>query len=225
MAGRLTNRAYALPGLATSCSWLPISTTFPSCRTAILSASRMVDNLCATKIVVRPSIRFSRASWTSFSEAVSKALVASSRRRIDGSFSIARAMATLCFCPPDSRLPRSPTWNLRISDITELFPDPLWPTIARLFPAKIVRLKSLKILISGLKGSAVGLLEFIAVSLRSIAKTDPSAWVPLTMSGVRASVSDTANAVMIKTMKDLMVSPKFDSLCLIKIEAYQSPSA
>mmetsp|Transcript_27714 Transcript_27714/g.108707 ORF Transcript_27714/g.108707 Transcript_27714/m.108707 type:complete len:98 (+) Transcript_27714:1226-1519(+) len=39
----------------------------------------------------------------------SKALVASSCKRIRGAFSIHRAIATRCFSPPDSRRPRSPT--------------------------------------------------------------------------------------------------------------------
>jgi len=46
----------------------------------------------------------------------------------------------------------------------------------------------------------------------------------LKLSGVRASVSAIAREVMIKTMKDLMMSPKFDS-SLIKTEAYQRPAA
>ncbi|KAF8079971.1 hypothetical protein N665_0988s0016 [Sinapis alba] len=39
----------------------------------------------------------SSASCTSFSEVVSKALVASSRRSTEGSFRTALAIATLCF--------------------------------------------------------------------------------------------------------------------------------
>ncbi|KAK9164533.1 hypothetical protein Syun_005435 [Stephania yunnanensis] len=71
----------------------------------------MVDKRCATMILVRPCISLSRASWTTFSDVVSKALalVASSKRRIVGSFNIALAMAIRCFWPPDNCVPRSPT--------------------------------------------------------------------------------------------------------------------
>ncbi|KAL0553808.1 hypothetical protein IC582_007712 [Cucumis melo] len=51
---------------------------------------------------VLPTIIFSRASCTKFSDTLSSALVASSSSRIDGFFRIARASAILCFCPPDS---------------------------------------------------------------------------------------------------------------------------
>ncbi len=54
-------------------------------------------NLCAITIVVRPRITKSRASCTIFSLSLSKALVASSRSRILGSMTMARAMAILCF--------------------------------------------------------------------------------------------------------------------------------
>mmetsp|Transcript_2844 Transcript_2844/g.6699 ORF Transcript_2844/g.6699 Transcript_2844/m.6699 type:complete len:110 (-) Transcript_2844:1197-1526(-) len=59
-------------------------------------------------MVVRPFAAFSSASWTIRSLAESKALVASSNRRILGSRTSARAIATRCFCPPDSIAPRSP---------------------------------------------------------------------------------------------------------------------
>ena len=51
---------------------------------------------------------FSRASCTSFSEAASRAEVASSSTKIAGSFRMARAMESRCFCPPESFPPRSP---------------------------------------------------------------------------------------------------------------------
>mmetsp|Transcript_30672 Transcript_30672/g.65900 ORF Transcript_30672/g.65900 Transcript_30672/m.65900 type:complete len:85 (-) Transcript_30672:1576-1830(-) len=51
----------------------------------------------------------SSAACTTRSEAVSRALVASSRMRIGGSRTMARAMAMRCFCPPDSWMPFSPT--------------------------------------------------------------------------------------------------------------------
>mmetsp|Transcript_209 Transcript_209/g.280 ORF Transcript_209/g.280 Transcript_209/m.280 type:complete len:87 (-) Transcript_209:2109-2369(-) len=51
----------------------------------------------------------SMACCTLCSLSASSAEVASSRITIGGSFSIARAIATLCFCPPESCIPRSPT--------------------------------------------------------------------------------------------------------------------
>ena len=52
-------------------------------------------------MVVRPTAALSRASWTTRSDSESNALVASSRRRICGALMMARAMAILCFWPPD----------------------------------------------------------------------------------------------------------------------------
>mmetsp|Transcript_29511 Transcript_29511/g.71116 ORF Transcript_29511/g.71116 Transcript_29511/m.71116 type:complete len:89 (+) Transcript_29511:1724-1990(+) len=75
----------------------------------MLSALRIVDSLCATTSTVRPSMRLSRASCTSFSLSLSSADVASSRRRTLGSEMMALAMAMRCFCPPDSCAPLSPT--------------------------------------------------------------------------------------------------------------------
>ncbi|KAJ6913590.1 hypothetical protein NC651_015965 [Populus alba x Populus x berolinensis] len=57
---------------------------------------------CATTIVVFPEQARSRASWTDLSDSASSALVASSSS-ISPAFLIkARAMAILCFCPPDN---------------------------------------------------------------------------------------------------------------------------
>mmetsp|Transcript_24932 Transcript_24932/g.69526 ORF Transcript_24932/g.69526 Transcript_24932/m.69526 type:complete len:87 (+) Transcript_24932:207-467(+) len=80
----------------------------PALMTAMESALRMVDRRCATTTVVRPAISFSRASCTSLSLSASRALVASSSSSTRGSLSTARAMATRCFCPPDSWIPFSP---------------------------------------------------------------------------------------------------------------------
>ena len=60
-------------------------------------------------MVVRPTAALSRACWTMRSDSESKALVASSRRRIRGRLIMALAMAILCFCPPDIWTPLSPT--------------------------------------------------------------------------------------------------------------------
>ena len=58
--------------------------------------------------VVRPFIRLPRACCTRRSDSGSRAEVASSRIRIGGSLSSARAMAMRWRWPPESRLPRSP---------------------------------------------------------------------------------------------------------------------
>ena len=73
------------------------------------SASLTVDRRCATTRTVRPLEAASIASCTSLSDSASSAEVASSSRRMRGSESSARAMATRCFCPPLSLTPRSPT--------------------------------------------------------------------------------------------------------------------
>mmetsp|Transcript_402 Transcript_402/g.1378 ORF Transcript_402/g.1378 Transcript_402/m.1378 type:complete len:97 (-) Transcript_402:1608-1898(-) len=88
--------------------WLPDSTTLPPWTTHILSALRTVLSLWAMTSDVRFCMSLSRASCTSFSDSVSSAEVASSRMSMGASLRTARAMATLCFCPPDSPLPRSP---------------------------------------------------------------------------------------------------------------------
>mmetsp|Transcript_3612 Transcript_3612/g.8405 ORF Transcript_3612/g.8405 Transcript_3612/m.8405 type:complete len:92 (-) Transcript_3612:1252-1527(-) len=54
-------------------------------------------------------ISCSRASWTMPSDSASKADVASSSRRMVGFARMARAIATRCFWPPLSWIPRSPT--------------------------------------------------------------------------------------------------------------------
>ena len=45
---------------------------------------------------------------TIFSDSESRALVASSKIKIEGSFTMALAIAILCFCPPLKVTPRSP---------------------------------------------------------------------------------------------------------------------
>mmetsp|Transcript_33987 Transcript_33987/g.109127 ORF Transcript_33987/g.109127 Transcript_33987/m.109127 type:complete len:247 (-) Transcript_33987:1216-1956(-) len=60
-------------------------------------------------MTVRPLEAPSIASCTSRSDSESRADVASSSSSTRGSASRARAMATRCFCPPDSLTPRSPT--------------------------------------------------------------------------------------------------------------------
>ncbi|GER34660.1 terpene synthase-like sequence-1,8-cineole [Striga asiatica] len=83
----------------------------------------MVDSLWATMTVVLFFINLSRACCTTRSDSTSRALVASSKSKIEGFFKMARAMATLCFWPPDSWTPHpstlgtsSPT-SFKISDL------------------------------------------------------------------------------------------------------------
>jgi hypothetical protein len=59
--------------------------------------------------VVRPTATCSSSAWIAFSVLESSAEVASSKIRIGGFLSSARAMATRCFSPPESFRPRSPT--------------------------------------------------------------------------------------------------------------------
>ena len=61
-----------------------------------------------TANTVRPAIRSLRASWTSRSDSVSRALVASSRIMMGGLRRMARAIARRWHCPPERRMPRSP---------------------------------------------------------------------------------------------------------------------
>ena len=60
-------------------------------------------------IVVRPCTRLSSAFWISFSVSESTDEVASSRIRIGGSISSARAIEMRWRSPPDRPWPRSPT--------------------------------------------------------------------------------------------------------------------
>lgn len=91
--------------------YLPLSTISPSFSTKISSASIIVDSLWATTTVVLLVHILFRESWMFRSVWVSKALVASSKRIIVGAFSKVLAIATLCFSPPLSLKPLSPTWN------------------------------------------------------------------------------------------------------------------
>mmetsp|Transcript_7986 Transcript_7986/g.22102 ORF Transcript_7986/g.22102 Transcript_7986/m.22102 type:complete len:298 (+) Transcript_7986:3151-4044(+) len=123
-----TSPRYLPPGISMSLSCVPSSsTTEPSApppparppaasfepRTTILSAPRTVVSLCAMTMVVllpwAPATRSSSAACTRRSFSVSSAEVASSRMRIGGLRSAALAIATRCFCPPESLLFLPPT--------------------------------------------------------------------------------------------------------------------
>mmetsp|Transcript_11465 Transcript_11465/g.30379 ORF Transcript_11465/g.30379 Transcript_11465/m.30379 type:complete len:130 (+) Transcript_11465:235-624(+) len=73
------------------------------------SALRMVERRWAITMVDLPFMALSSASCTTLSLFASSADVASSRRRRGGLRTMARAMAILCFWPPDSWVPLSPT--------------------------------------------------------------------------------------------------------------------
>ena len=88
---------------------MPVSMIQPFFKTIIRSAWRIVERRCAITKVVLPFIKLSSASWTSFSDSESRDDVASSKIKIGAFFNIALAMVTLCFCPPDSFTPCSPT--------------------------------------------------------------------------------------------------------------------
>ena len=75
----------------------------------IWSELTILDNLCATVIVVLFFVNFSRVLLISFSVSASRELVASSSSSIGASLSIALAMDIRCFWPPDKLLPPSPT--------------------------------------------------------------------------------------------------------------------
>ena len=98
-----------MPPAAISAAWVPRSVTPSFVITMISSALRTVDSRCATTMQVRPAASRSRADWICISVALSSALVASSRMRIEGFFRNTRAIEMRCFCPPESLTPRSPT--------------------------------------------------------------------------------------------------------------------
>mmetsp|Transcript_7846 Transcript_7846/g.35626 ORF Transcript_7846/g.35626 Transcript_7846/m.35626 type:complete len:154 (+) Transcript_7846:163-624(+) len=93
--------------MSSSCD--PSSAMTPPSNTHTLSAPWMVLSLCAMTMDVRPFMTSSSDAFTSRSLSASSAEVASSRSKTLGFTMIARAMAILCFCPPESLIPRSPT--------------------------------------------------------------------------------------------------------------------
>mmetsp|Transcript_115170 Transcript_115170/g.326294 ORF Transcript_115170/g.326294 Transcript_115170/m.326294 type:complete len:107 (+) Transcript_115170:298-618(+) len=102
----------SLAAPASSSSCVPFSTMRPPLTTTIMSASRIVESRCAITIVVRFCffMMSSSAAWTTRSDSLSRADVASSSSMIAGFLMSARAIATRCFCPPDSLPPRRPTF-------------------------------------------------------------------------------------------------------------------
>mmetsp|Transcript_29898 Transcript_29898/g.80354 ORF Transcript_29898/g.80354 Transcript_29898/m.80354 type:complete len:156 (-) Transcript_29898:2292-2759(-) len=105
-----TSSAY-LPLAAMSSLCVPFSATEPFSTSAIWLALTTVDRRWAIRMTVCSPVqmRASRDACTSASLDASRDEVASSRRRRRGSRRSARQMARRCFCPPESRVPRSPT--------------------------------------------------------------------------------------------------------------------
>ena len=87
--------------LAISSSCGPCSTIWPRSSTTSRSALRSVLRRWAMAMVVRPRTRLSSAFWISFSVVVSTEDVASSRIRMRGSISSARAIEMRWRSPPD----------------------------------------------------------------------------------------------------------------------------
>ena len=75
-----------------------------------LSASLIVDGLCAIISIVLLPRRLFNAAFTACSDSLSSAEVASSIRITGAHLRTARAMAILSRCPPDRRFPLSPTF-------------------------------------------------------------------------------------------------------------------
>jgi len=73
------------------------------------SAFWIVESLWAIIKVVLPFESSSKDFWILISVVVSKAEVASSKIKIGGFFKKHLAIETLCFWPPESFIPRSPT--------------------------------------------------------------------------------------------------------------------
>lgn len=86
-------------------SWSPYPATLPSSRTSIWSASNMDLTRWLIIILVVPGIPSLNAETSLDSVAMSRAEKESSRIRISDLLQRARAMDSLCLCPPESSLP------------------------------------------------------------------------------------------------------------------------
>ena len=97
-----------MPSRAISSSWVPRSTISPSFKTTMRSAALTVEIRCEMISVVRFAMTSLRRVKIVSSVCVSTLAKASSRIRMLGLTSIARANAVRCFCPPEIVMPRSP---------------------------------------------------------------------------------------------------------------------
>ncbi len=80
-------------------------TILPSSSTMILFASSTVLTLWATMIMVAPAVSLLSAIRNLASVLKSSAEKLSSNRYISGFLTRARAIESLCFCPPDTLVP------------------------------------------------------------------------------------------------------------------------
>mmetsp|Transcript_39898 Transcript_39898/g.118317 ORF Transcript_39898/g.118317 Transcript_39898/m.118317 type:complete len:130 (+) Transcript_39898:71-460(+) len=127
-----------------SSSWVPLSTIVPSAQVRMTSLFSMVLRRWAMVNDVRFFSTLLRASCTTFSDAESRAEVASSRSMIWGSRTRARQIATRCFWPPDRRSPLGPTLVSQASCSFRNSRCAIWPqsssfssvTAARLSPVR-----------------------------------------------------------------------------------------
>mmetsp|Transcript_17485 Transcript_17485/g.24522 ORF Transcript_17485/g.24522 Transcript_17485/m.24522 type:complete len:169 (+) Transcript_17485:618-1124(+) len=110
----------SLSGGERSSSWLPDSTSLPSCRTKIRSLSLIVLSRCAMTRAEPFFASSSRVSWTSASFSLSRAEVASSKRITSGLRIMARAMANLCLWPPDKFFPPSDIIVISLSGFSQM---------------------------------------------------------------------------------------------------------
>ena len=94
--------------MANNSSWVPCSLTCPYSKKKITSESSIVLNLWATVTEVLPFCNSFILFWTSISLSLSKAEVASSNNKIQGSFKNVLAIANLCFSPPETGASFSP---------------------------------------------------------------------------------------------------------------------
>ena len=106
------------------------SIILPSCIFIILVAySSICSILCVTKTTNLFWATLFNISITSFADSVSKFPVGSSATMIGVSFTIALAIATLCFCPPDN-----------FDTFVFLnFVNPTWSIISNIFPSHLFR--------------------------------------------------------------------------------------
>lgn len=111
--------------------WRPEPTTLPCSSTTILSASRIVPTRWATMILVAPAVSLASASLRFLSVLESRAENVSSNRYICGSLHTARAIDTLCFCPPERFQPCWDTSESRPSGRTSRRPSSWAMRIAR----------------------------------------------------------------------------------------------
>lgn len=95
---KLTGSAW-IPSCATSSSCVPVSATWPSLNTNILSAYITVASLWATTTAVFPCLAWSSDRCTSCSDCVSSAAVTSSGSIAETPCQMAVEMQIRCFCP------------------------------------------------------------------------------------------------------------------------------